>query len=122
MFTKILLIKCEKLTATANYSIWAASAKLWFQGQGWEYNLTKQSKDIATVHRIKWKQVDAFLCLRIPRILPPFTAPWFSNMPNLQHNTKLSPLNDVLEKAKKVYSNNVHYVYSVTVSFLVSTL
>jgi hypothetical protein len=58
-FTKVPLIPCEKLTETANYNIWAGAVRLWFHGQGLEDHLTKQGKDIATVHRTKWKQVDA---------------------------------------------------------------
>jgi hypothetical protein len=61
-FTKVPLIPCEKLTGTTNYNIWAASVKLWFQGQGREDYLTKQARDIATVNRTKWKQVDASIC------------------------------------------------------------
>jgi hypothetical protein len=73
-FTKVPLIPCEKLTGTANYNIWAGAVRLWFHGQGLEDHLTKQGKDIATVHRTKWKQVDASLC----------TVLWFSIAPHLQ--------------------------------------
>ncbi|GAU16293.1 hypothetical protein TSUD_299250 [Trifolium subterraneum] len=45
-FTKVLLIPCEKLTGTANYNIWAASVKLWFQGQGREDHLPPTTMDV----------------------------------------------------------------------------
>jgi hypothetical protein len=106
-FTKVPLIPCEKLTGTANYNVWAASVKLWFQGQGREDHLTKQASNIATVNRTKWKQVDASLC----------TVLWFSIAPNLQAQYQaFTTCYEVWEKAKKVFSNDVHRLYSVVTS------
>ncbi|GAU43000.1 hypothetical protein TSUD_188740 [Trifolium subterraneum] len=106
-FTKVPLIPCEKLTGTANYNIWAASVKLWFQGQGREDHLTKEARDIATVNRTKWKQVDASLC----------TVLWFSIAPNLQAQYQaFTTCYEVWEKAKKVFTNDVHRLYSVVLS------
>jgi predicted GNAT family acetyltransferase len=106
-FTKVPLIPCEKLTGTENYNIWAGAVKLWFQGQGVADHLTKQSREISTAHRTKWKQVDASLC----------TVLWFSIAPNLQAQYQaFTTCYEVWEKAKKVFSNDVHRLYSVVLS------
>jgi hypothetical protein len=106
-FTKVPLIPCEKLTGTKNYNIWAGGVKLWFQRQGVADHLTKQSKDIATTHRTKWRQVDASLS----------NVLWFSIAPNLQVQYQtFTTCYEVWEKAKKVFSNDAHRLYNVVLS------
>ncbi|KAK6150524.1 hypothetical protein DH2020_015456 [Rehmannia glutinosa] len=109
-FTNVPLIPCEKLTGTANYSTWAAAVHLWFQGQGREDHLTKQYNDIPKTEQARWKQIDASLC----------SVLWFSIALNLQPQYQaFKTCYDVWTKAKKVYSNDVHRLYSV-VSNLIS--
>lgn len=66
--------------------------------------MTKQAKDIATVYCTKWKQVDASLC----------NVLWFSITPHLQAQYQaFTTCYEVWEKVKKVFSNDVHRLYSV---------
>ncbi|CAJ2658363.1 unnamed protein product [Trifolium pratense] len=103
-FTKIPLIPCEKLTGTANYNIWAGAVKMWFHGQGYEDHLTTKADTISAAKRDKWKQTDASLC----------TVLWFSIATNLQAQYQaFTTCYEVWEKAKKVFSNDVHNLYSV---------
>lgn len=60
--------------------------------------------DVAAAKLAKWKKTDASLC----------TVLWFSIAPNLQAQYQaFSTCNEVWEKAKKVFSNDVHCLYSV---------
>ena len=103
-FTKVPLIPCEKLTGSANYNVWARAVDMWFHGQGYEDHLTTKLVDVADAKLAKWKKTDASLC----------TVLWFSIAPNLQAQYQaFSTCNEVWEKAKKVFSNDVHCLYSV---------
>ncbi|CAI8602358.1 unnamed protein product [Vicia faba] len=103
-FTKVLLIPCEKLTGSANYNIWARAVEMWLHGQGYEEHLTTQLSDIAAVKLAKWKKTDASL----------YTVLWFSITPNLQAQYQaFSTCYEVWQKANKVFSNDVHSLYSV---------
>lgn len=108
-FTNVPLIPCEKLTGTANYGTWTATVQLWFQGQGRDDHLTKQAKDIPNKDQARWKQVDASLC----------SVLWFSIAPNLQPQYQaFTTCYDVWTKAKKVYSNDIHRLYSVVLNLI----
>src|SRR3954470_20393096 len=103
-FTKVPLIPCEKLTGSANYNIWSRAIDMWFHGQGFEEHLTTKLSAVATDKLAKWKKTDASLC----------TVLWFSIAPNLQAQYQAySTCYEVWEKAKKVFSNDVHSLYSV---------
>lgn len=103
-FTKVPLIPCEKLTGSANYNVWARAVDMWFHGQGYEDHITTKLVDVAAAKLAKWKKMDASLCIVL----------WFSIAPNLQAQYQaFSTCNEVCEKAKKVFSNDVHCLYSV---------
>ena len=103
-FTKVLLIPCEKLTGSTNYNIWARAVEMWFHGQGYEEHITIQLSDVAADKLAKWKKTDASLC----------TMLLCSIAPNLQaQNQAFSTCYEVWQKAKKVFSNDVHSLYSV---------
>lgn len=71
--------------------------------------MTKQAKDIPNKDQARWKQVDASLC----------SVLWFSIAPNLQPQYQaFTTCYDVWTKAKKVYSNNIHRLYSVVLNLI----
>lgn len=103
-FTQVPLIPCEKLTGSSNYNIWAGAVKMWFHGQGYEDHLTTKVDVVSAAKLTKWKKTDASLC----------TVLWFSIAPNLQAQYQtFSTCYEVWENAKIVFSNDVHYLYSV---------
>ncbi|KAJ1404577.1 hypothetical protein SESBI_26453 [Sesbania bispinosa] len=94
----------------ANYSSWAATVELWFEGQGRKDHLVKQTKDIPTKDQSRWKQIDASLC----------SVLWFSIDSKLQTQYRsFKTCYDVWTKSKKVYSNDINRLYTV-VSNLIS--
>lgn len=94
---------CEKLTGTTNYNICAGGVKIWFRGQGYEDPLTKKSDSILAAKCDKWIQTNASLSIVL----------WFSIATNLQARYKaFTTYYEVWKKAKKIFSNDVHNLYS----------
>jgi len=108
-YTNAPLIPCQKLTGSTNYSTWTAAVQLWFHGQGREEYLTKQLKDVLTKDQDRWKQTDASLC----------SVLWFSIDDRLQQQFQaFTTCYEVWAKAKTLYSNDVHHLYSVVSNFV----
>ena len=79
-------------------------------GQGRENHMTKQAKDIPNTDEARWKQIDASLC----------SVLWFSIDGKLQLQYQaFTTCYVVWNKAKRLYSNDVHRIYKV-VSNLIS--